>query len=310
MFDALFLKLKTLGIEIEPATLKKHSVQGFMSSVYTISSSAGELVLHMLTPKAEQARQRTWEKAAGLYTLLEQQGIPSARVLAVEEEDGVYTSAQEKLPGTSAGVRVRKGMTIVDQWAVPRNLFSDIEKMLAKLHSTHVAGYGWIVADAGSIRGAYKTWEAFLENEINFWLATIRPLDPDITERAERYFFPLSKHPQFTGPASLVHNDMTNPSNILVNEGKITGIVDWEWALAGDPAMEFEFNNQYPLDDYFAARGIKSSEERADFRRRIEFYKPLFLLWGLCVHADDPGGALYQTLRFNLEKTLGQVSRV
>lgn len=69
---------------------------------------------------------------------------------------------------------------------------------------------------------------------------------PKIDELAEKISLPSE--------ACFIHSDI-QPSNILVKDGKITSILDFEWAYAGSPSFEYElilaglYLNNFPSVD-------------------------------------------------------------
>ncbi|MCL2461488.1 MAG: aminoglycoside phosphotransferase family protein [Defluviitaleaceae bacterium] len=77
----------------------------------------------------------------------------------------------------------------------------------------------------------------------------------------------------------LVHWDLW-PGNILVGNGKITGIVDWERALWADPLMEYGFWDKPPNKDYCAGYGMDFAalDKNARIRRALyDLYLSLIL---------------------------------
>lgn len=115
-------------------------------------------------------------------------------------------------------------------------------------------------------------------------------MDKRIAQKVQEHFEKNKEH--FHTNSVLVHGDLINPSNILVKNDQVTGIIDWECALAGDPAWDFCFNNKYELKTYFKCRGFTKDEEN-DFRERMKLYEPLYLAWVLYVLEDDPESRAY-----------------
>lgn len=103
---------------------------------------------------------------------------------------------------------------------------------------------------------------------------------------------------------------MINPGNVLINEGKISGIIDFEWAAAGDPAWEFAYCSE-PLDYYFDCLEEAGGKyvNRNEFLLKRRIYRVLWLLWGISVHAK--GGIikeiLYKDFRDNLNSLINPI---
>lgn len=72
----------------------------------------------------------------------------------------------------------------------------------------------------------------------------------------------------------LVHWDIWD-GNVFVEEGRLTGLIDWERCLWGDPLMEVGFRSYSQSADFLKGYGIESFKE--DEYRRILWYD-LYLL--------------------------------
>jgi aminoglycoside phosphotransferase (APT) family kinase protein len=99
---------------------------------------------------------------------------------------------------------------------------------------------------------------------------------------------PLVDFPQ--GQGRLVHGDYQF-ENLLVHEGQISAVIDFEWGKCGDPAWDFKLEEQWDADcpgsavpilaGYAAVRSIPEAT-------RIWLYKLLFHLDNLDFYADAP----------------------
>ncbi|MGV3617117.1 MAG: phosphotransferase family protein [Fimbriimonas sp.] len=76
------------------------------------------------------------------------------------------------------------------------------------------------------------------------------PLVAAITEVAARAEIPLRAH---SGPPCLVHGDY-KPSNLLLHEGRLSAVLDWEFAHAGTWLFHLAQLFRHPLPDGFLAR--------------------------------------------------------
>ncbi len=63
--------------------------------------------------------------------------------------------------------------------------------------------------------------------------------------------------PQWDGPPVWIHGDLL-PANLLVRDGRLTGVIDWGSVGVGDPAV-----------DMIAAWGALTADGRDDFRERL-----------------------------------------
>ena len=161
-------------------------------------------------------------------------------------------------------------------------------RFLTELHGFPIeraAALGVAVHTAESWRQRYVT----LRDRVR---ADVYPLlKDDETERIEAFwegFFGNEEHVQFK-PA-LIHSDLDD-AHVLVDaeRGRITGVIDFGDACAGDPALDFAgFAGPFrdaTLQRYELPRD-GTFEERPDIYRRISPFHAV--LFGLDI-AGDPG---------------------
>lgn len=288
-------------IEHDPNTLTPHHTQGIMSTVYTISTSVGRLIIHYVASSPTQARFRPYEKLPAVSRFLRAiPGVPAAHVLLSFKLPHHYVVVQHMLPGKPAGGITLKDGAITTEWHEPSEQFEqELETIVASIHAAPLNGFGYLLEEDGVLRGDYDSWEGFLTAEIPQYIEGLEAADvahgvPRDTLVADtRTFFgrvlpviaPLER-------ASLVSCDIFNPSNILVADGNVTGIVDWEWAFAADPAWEFAYYYPYSLAHYFSRfPELRSDDAQAHFRTRMKIYEYLLLfMWTYGTSgASDPG---------------------
>jgi len=105
-------------------------------------------------------------------------------------------------------------------------LAREMVETLARLHRLPAAGFVGALAAAGAdpARAELDRWEAELD---------AAGLDPGGRMRPARDW--LRAHlPAGSVPATLVHGDF-RPANVLVHDGRISAVLDWELARLGDP---------------------------------------------------------------------------
>ncbi|WMC91382.1 phosphotransferase family protein [Kineothrix sp. MB12-C1] len=86
----------------------------------------------------------------------------------------------------------------------------------------------------------------------------------------------------------LVHWDIWD-GNIFIEDGKLTGIIDWERCLWGDPLMEVGFRSYAQSADFLRGYGIEEFAEEE--KRRIVWYD----LYLLMIVAQEPVYRGYET---------------
>lgn len=97
-----------------------------------------------------------------------------------------------------------------------------------------------------------------------------------------------------------VHGDY-HLSNLLQQGGQITGVIDFEWAMSGDPAWDFRIDDQLEIaspgsrDAFYA--GYTSRRALPDHHReRIAFYRIGLYLDYLATFSPEDAGELDRTL--------------
>jgi len=305
--------LSAAGIEHDPSSLKKHESQGLMSSVYRISSPLGELIIHHTAVSPSLAKFRIWEKLKPVSTFLcAIPGVPAAEVFLTVKLPHHFICVQKRLPGHSAGtVAITDGAIVLDWKGTKDALEKQLEEIFARVHAAPIGGFGELVVDGDLIRGEHDSWETFLKTDVPRWIETIAEADtirsaPDrVTDDAYRYLETVLPFVSSLEKASLVSCDAINPSNVLIEANTVTGIVDWEWAFAADPAWEFAYMNPFALTHYFSKfPALSSSDAQLDFHRRSAIYE-LFLYMRWCYSTSgEPHGDLFAATRERVKKTL------
>ncbi|MET8848924.1 aminoglycoside phosphotransferase family protein [Amycolatopsis sp. NPDC004625] len=84
---------------------------------------------------------------------------------------------------------------------------------------------------------------------------TSEPFDP---EAALAVWAEALDAPLWTGPPSWLHSDLM-PSNLLLRDGRLTGVLDWATAGLGDPAC-----------DLIPAWNLLTADTRPAFRKAVE----------------------------------------
>ncbi|MBZ0318900.1 MAG: aminoglycoside phosphotransferase family protein [Anaerolineae bacterium] len=183
-----------------------------------------------------------WESERIAYDLLRADGIPVPTIVALDTSKSIvpyYYLIVNRLPGTP----------IVDSWPdlddrQRKQLAHRAGEILAIIHGHTFARYGslWDLATGG-----HDTWAGHVHQyyaEYHTLAVQHHALSPDQLTRLEKIvdkFDPLMR--DVHRPA-FVHWDY-HFENILQQDGEITGILDFEWAIAGDPAWDFKQDLQW-----------------------------------------------------------------
>jgi len=167
-------------------------------------------------------------------------------------------------------------------------------RYLAHLHKICFRKFGIIKIKNKCITAEHKTWKEYLKNQSQLWITSICQSSNKLEKIFKRHEVQKKIRNILTNKrlfvckyARLVHGDMLNPGNILIQNNKITGIIDFEWAITGDPAWEFAFKKPRDLSAYYeeaSIMGCKIPEKL--FEEKIRLYHIFWLLWGIHVHID------------------------
>jgi thiamine kinase-like enzyme len=282
--------------------------------VYTISSSVGDLIVHVSESTPSLERLRVPDKLRPVSQFLRAiPGVPAAEVLFTQKFPGHFIVAQKKLPGTVAGRILIENGEISHVWDQPIELYEEqVEDIVATIHSVPIRGFGPLAEDGEGLRGQYDSWEDFLRIEVAFWMDGMAQEDQrlriaDTLIEQLRVFLERAA-PRFPcAAASLISCDLTNASNILVDDGKVTGIVDWEWAMAADPAWEFGNMNHYKLAQYFSRfPELASAEAQKEFLLRVTVCQPLLWCMWAYSHIGRSNKNLYAGARLHIKNSLAR----
>src|SRR4051812_28850680 len=88
--------LQKQGIVLRSETAKKHTYQGWMSTVFTVESSAGALIIHSARLIEEHVKNKVWEKFAGIKDILAAHpSIPAPEIHYAGFHDGFLLLVQK-----------------------------------------------------------------------------------------------------------------------------------------------------------------------------------------------------------------------
>jgi aminoglycoside phosphotransferase (APT) family kinase protein len=170
-------------------------------------------------------------------------GVPAAEVLGVEhlDHDGglLSFSIQQFLPGRSLEEVVGE-LSAVEL----ERLVMDAGEILARVHSV-------VPDDQRGIRHELRLPD---EREVTRVASIVREtISPEAAAVVERGadFLRQELTSRAAPPVSLVHGDFC-PKNLLVHDGTVAGIIDWEFAGRTSPAYDFaqwEVDAGDPLHD-------------------------------------------------------------
>ena len=150
----------------------------------------------------------------------------------------------------------------------PIDVSSQLGALLRELHAITFDSFGYIET---RVTRPVATNLEYMRRRID---RKVRTGPPDLRDALERYF--AEREAAFTGceTAVLCHND-AHDANVLVEGGRITGIVDWENAVAADPI--FDLAKAWGFSDGRSHETLEALLEgygrvRSDWRAAFDLY--------------------------------------
>ena len=169
-----------------------------------------------------------------LHRMLSETSVPVARILAFDDSHNLIDRdylIMERLPGWPLTEMSRIDLDIT---------LRHVGRSLAETHGLRTKAYGYLGVHRPM--NPATTWaEAFL----TMWHKLIDDILAlrQYTQEEARFLRTLLDHhiPKFERPvpSSLLHMDVWHQNILVDSTGTLTGLVDWDRALWGDPEIEF-----------------------------------------------------------------------
>lgn len=247
-FRPLSLTQATALLEAFRPAIRLHRLlpltEGKRNTNYYAAASDGSYLLRIFPPK-----DNSWSKEHRLREQLADK-VPMQRLYYIGRHDAIdnqvyaiyeYVSGQTLLEAMLSGFKPDKAF--MDQ----------LGSVLAAIHECNYQGIGFLnehLELTAKLPPLASWYGLFLTDH------TRQRLGTELTERVER----LIQHnrpilDEMDKYSSLVHGDF-RPTNLLVRDGRLVSILDWEFAMAGhgvsDAGQLFRYEEQFS-DDLKAA---------------------------------------------------------
>lgn len=293
------LEMKTSDVLIEemvrkasgsPLSEKRRLLLGEASEVYAGQTEDGQELIIRIAHRDNSA----FDSELWALERCRELGVPVPESLLVEHaEDGGEPrtfSIQRKIPGRPMD-HLMTEVLIEEIHALVRQS----GRYLARIHSIQPEGYGWIGPDGKGtdLSPAEKIDQIDPKDQEAIDQAHKIGVDPALVIRAKEILI-QHKDVLIDAPVRLVHGDYGG-KHFIVDNGEITGIVDFENGQASDPAFDFAWwhywyetsvPTQILLEGY--AEDTKIDD---DFELRIRLNKLSLAigLMGYMIRHDHPG---------------------
>ncbi len=196
--------------------------------------------------------------------------IPVPRIYAFGQQDGFVYQIQQAIPGQN----------LFSLWnqlqpQTQENLVAELVKYLKILHKRRLPYFG----DAHDDTPQYTSWSDFLTDKFQHTLSEINALKirmvPGFVELATNYFAAHQHLLEDAMPVQ-IHGDLTL-ANVLVNNGEIAALLDFEYALQAPKDYELwvmEAFCLYPNDWAAEDNEVFCTTDFANFIQLLRQYYP------------------------------------
>jgi aminoglycoside phosphotransferase (APT) family kinase protein len=211
------------------------------------------------------------------YDLLRQSNIPCPQVILIDD-------SKTLAPYDYMIMSKMDGEPITDSWsrltsAQQRDVAHEAGKLLALIHNISIPKFG----DLYGTEGVFEEWYAYIIHKFEHDThravteGMLMPIMRDRMQAVLENYRPIFD--SLTQP-SLIHWDY-HFGNLLQQDGKITAVLDFEWALGGDPAHDFnrrdEWDSECPGSSTLVYEGYTALHPlQPDHEIRVALYE---MLW-------------------------------
>lgn len=224
-------------------------VRGEVNEVLAVRlEDADDVILRIARRKTNKFEAEAWAMEQSAKA-----GVPVPKLYAVGTFDSadrqIYYSIQQKLVGNTFD-----NMLYVEHISQERarTITEQAGELLARIHSVETEGYGRIDQDG---KGVYQTEKDHFghrtdKKEIYEKIFAELGLDQELFDRVSAE---LDKADTIFESPHLIHHDY-GPKHLFIDENdKITGVIDFEDVMSGDPTVDFSnwqfwFEKETPLE--------------------------------------------------------------
>ncbi len=212
-----------------------------------------------------------------IYEVLHANKLSSLNVIAVDISRKIFPfdfQIIEEVPGVSLFELGRERKIAYKQ-------HYNLGIYIASVHKNKTSGFGPFSIDDIFLEkgiGIHNSWKDFvflnLEAHIGYCIKH-KLLDNTSAQKIETYFSHLDKRLFYVDPV-LLHGDIAN-HNVFVKGNKISGVIDWEDSISGDPVYDIAYfgtgcyRNEQWLSAFLDGYKIVKSLPK-DFEKKYWFY--------------------------------------
>ena len=275
--------MKRAGLSGDDTIVASHDpilALGSVNTVVPVTIKSGrEIVIRMHPPEVKNGY--FWVEAV-VTKLVRAEGVPTYTCLVVDDTRGI-------VPFDYMIMTREKGKPMQDLWPltpdVEERLVRQTGRYAAMIHNIKPKGFGFfrndIAREDGQLVGQYETLrehiEAGLDEDLRF-LQNSKTITGKQRKTIEGLFARRVDLLSFGQPV-LVHNDIAD-WNQLTDGKNITGMMDWDECVGGDPIMELAAYSLFfgePRMSWFI-RGYEEVRKLGQWKEKFEVYKLRYLV--------------------------------
>jgi len=246
---------------------------------------------------AHNRKQNPFLKEKWVFKKCNDLRIPVPKILLIDSfEDGdktVYICVESKIRGTGLG----ELSNTISRKKV-KGILKQAGRLFRSIHSIKTKGFGDLNESGkgkhSSVGRLIRNFKTLIKKKI---LTALRRSPGDLTLVKKAYkILQDNRNNIYKSHSFVIHNDIS-PDHIIVNNGKISGVIDFESAKGADPVFEFtrwdfKFGKKYPITSFLEGYGHKRIK---DFEKRFNYWKLFRLLLSLlyCINEKKTKGASY-----------------
>jgi aminoglycoside phosphotransferase (APT) family kinase protein len=177
---------------------------------------------------------------AWAYQRIRELGAPAPRVLATD-------LGRETYPRNFIIIEKVAGVPLSDVRFEPEErhrLVREAGWAIRAVHEIGIPGFGLL--DEGTylrnaqVQGQYDSWEEFIGGALEHTVPALRSRGVIDDAGVDRIHQVVADHAEYydLGPVGHLLHGSFDPSHVLVDEGRVTGIVDFSERRSGDPAWD------------------------------------------------------------------------
>jgi aminoglycoside phosphotransferase (APT) family kinase protein len=265
--DAVLDVLSAQGIDTAGTWSLTQLAGGFSRHTHLLSERGGDRAFVVRVKPPGGLLDTDLEREFGIYAAAGMAGIPVPVVHGLQNDAdnplGGPFFVMDRAPGRSPLVwRSRDRAELEENWRTSRSVATELVEALAAVHEIPAADLEFLGPPVG------------FTDLVDRWRSTYRA-NVDVADPVvdEAYEWVLSREPD-PRPPSLVHADF-RIGNVLLQEGRVSAVIDWELAHMGDPL----FDIGYAAMPYYAGKFVQGGSDLlgafADQQWFVETYAEL-----------------------------------